>query len=133
MPMSKQKGQMYDWVTHMHSHLRGQCPHECDYCYTQHMRCARFYQGELKLNEKELKQNYGDGNIVFIEHMNDLFAEDVPEDFVRKILEHCGRYPRNQYVFQTKNPYRPFDMVANYDNYYYSRFEYDRHDHRNKL
>ena len=33
MGMVKSKGNMYDWVTHMHTHLGGECGHECSYCY----------------------------------------------------------------------------------------------------
>lgn len=111
--MTKQSGNMYPWVTNMHSHLRGQCPHECDYCYTQHMRCARFYQGELKLNEKELEVNYGEGKTIFIEHMNDLFADGII--YVDDILNHCLEYPNNKYVFQTKNPFNAFEYLDNDD------------------
>lgn len=117
MPWTKSTGNMYPWVDYCHSHLRGGCPHECDYCYTQHMRCKRFYEGPLTLKAEELKVNYGEENTIFVEHMNDLFAEKVPQKFVDDILDHCNRYPRNKYVFQTKNPYRPFEMLDQYDNY----------------
>jgi DNA repair photolyase len=105
---------MYPWIDFMHSHLRGQCPHECDYCYTQKMRCARFYQGPLTLKEKELKVKYGEGNTIFIEYMNDLFAEDVPGTYIDAILNHCAEYPKNNYVFQTKNPKRAWEMSEFY-------------------
>ena len=122
---------MYPWVTHMHGHLRGGCPHECDYCYTQHMRCKKFYQGPLTLKEDELKVNYGlpwedkngiehedgTGKTIFIEHMNDLFAHDVPYAFIAKVVDHCAEYPENEYVFQTKNPERAYIwMKEMYDN-----------------
>ena len=105
MPLNKTKGNMYPWITHTHSHLGGECPHKCTYCYVDSFRGrVPKYQGELRLVEKELLVNYGKGKTIFIEHCNDLFAEDVPEDFIFKILEHCYRYPDNTYVFQTKNP-----------------------------
>jgi DNA repair photolyase len=74
------------------------------------MRCKRFYQGPLTLKEKELEVKYGEGNTIFIEHMNDLFAEDVPITFIHRILSHCAEYPKNNYVFQTKNPRRVWEM-----------------------
>ena len=33
MGLKKTKGNMYPWVTHTHSHLGGECPHRCVYCY----------------------------------------------------------------------------------------------------
>jgi len=105
---------MYDWVTCTHTHHRGRCPHGCSYCFVQHMRCARFYQGPLILKESELKVNYyrfGKGQTIFVEHMTDLFANELPWENAEKVLEHCRQYPENTYVFQTKNPQR---MVCMY-------------------
>jgi len=106
MALNKQKGNMYPWVTHMHTHLGGECPHRCGYCYVQtnpygvHPR----YRGQIRLIEDELKVNYGSGKTIFIEHMSDLFAERVPSTFKNSILAHTRRFPHNEYVFQTKDP-----------------------------
>lgn len=107
MSLKRAAGNMYPWVTHVHSHLAGACPHQCAYCYVQAME-RRFksgrYAGPLRLDEAELKVNYGYGKTIFVEHMNDLFAANVPGEWVSQILTHCCRYPENIYVFQTKNP-----------------------------
>lgn len=111
MSLTKAKGNMYPWVTHTHTHLGGECPHKCIYCYVNGFRGrAKKYQGELRLIEDEFKVNYGTGKTIFIEHCNDLFAAAVPDDFIVRILEHCREWPSNTYVFQTKNPsrYRAF-------------------------
>lgn len=98
------------WVTHTHSHLGGECPHKCTYCYVDSFRRrVPKYQGKLRLIEKELEVNYGKGKTIFIEHCNDLFAEDVPDNYILQIIKHCLRYPENTYVFQTKNPARYAD------------------------
>lgn len=106
MPLKKSHGNMYDWVTHMHSHLGGECLHKCQYCYVQRNRfgVSPRYKGKIRLIEEELTVNYGSGKIIFIEHMNDLFAADIPHEWKKEILAHCYRYSDNQYVFQTKNP-----------------------------
>jgi DNA repair photolyase len=108
MSIVKSKGNMYDWVTHMHTHLAGECSHKCSYCYVQTgpAQMSGKYKGPFRLVEKELEVNYGAGKIIFIEHMNDLFAWAVPKDVVSKILAHACQYPDNDYVFQTKNPIR---------------------------
>lgn len=110
MPLNKTKGNMYPWVTHTHSHLGGECPHKCTYCYVDSFRQrVPKYQGELRLIEKELLVPYGKGKTIFIEHCNDLFAENVPDGTILMILNHANRYPENIYVFQTKNPKRYMD------------------------
>lgn len=110
MGMRKSKGNMYSWATHTHSHLGGECPHQCSYCYVENPRFGRpeKYKGELRLIEKEFDVNYGSGKTIFIENCNDMFADEVPESFILQIFQHCIEWPSNTYVFQTKNPGRYF-------------------------
>lgn len=115
---------MYQWVTHTHAHLGGECPHKCSYCYVDSFRQrVPKYQGKLRLMENELKVNYGrrsenypDGKTIFIENCNDLFAEEVPTKWIQQIIDHCHEFPDNMYVFQTKNPdgYRHFCFPERY-------------------
>jgi hypothetical protein len=70
------------------------------------------YSGQLRLIEDELSVNYGKGRTIFIEHCNDMWAEDVPDSWIDKILNHCNQYPDNTYVFQTKNPKRYIDWLS---------------------
>ncbi len=114
MSLKKSKGNMYPWVTHTHAHLGGECPHQCVYCYVDNPRFGRpqRYVGELRLIEKEFETNYGTGKTIFIEHCNDLFAADVPQVFINKIIIHCLNWPENTYVYQTKNPARYLTMDA---------------------
>ncbi len=110
MPLKESYGNMYDWVSHMHTHLGGECPHKCGYCYVGRNRWGRAdrYKGEPRLIEKELLVPYGEGKTIFIEHMNDMFAEGVENSWILSILQHCKQFPDNKYVFQTKNPERAF-------------------------
>jgi len=104
---------MYPWVTHMHSHLAGECPHKCGYCYVQRNRFGVHprWKGEIRLIEDELKVNYGSGKTIFIEHMGDLFAEGFDPHYIELILAHCNKYPENTYIFQTKDPERAHRMI----------------------
>lgn len=114
MGLNKQKGQMYEWVTHTHTHIGGRCPHRCEYCSIQTMQ-KRFpelpYSGDLFLKEKEFSVNYGTGKTIFVENCNDLFAAEVPDEWIERVIEHCKAYPYNGYVFQTKNPARIRDFL----------------------
>lgn len=109
MPLNKCKGNMYDWITHTHTHLAGRCPHECVYCSIQDLQ-KRFsdlpYSGPLRLKEKEFAVQYGTGKTIFVENCNDLFAKEVPLEWIDRVVAHCRKWPDNTYVFQTKNPAR---------------------------
>jgi DNA repair photolyase len=111
MPLTKSFGNMYDWVTHVHTHLGGECSHKCKYCYVKKSRFGvpPRYQGKPRLIEKELTVNYGTGKTIFIEHKNDLFADGIEQEWIDKILRHCSQYPDNRYIFQTKNPRRAWN------------------------
>jgi DNA repair photolyase len=113
MPLVKSKGNMYDWVTHMHTHLGGECSHKCSYCYVGKVPFGRpaKYTGPTRLIELELAVNYGVGKTIFIEHMNDLFAQGVRDEWIGKILTHCRIWPGNEYVFQTKNSERAAEFL----------------------
>ena len=114
MPLLKAKGNMYSWCSHVHNYLRGQCPHKCSYCYVQTGRqvVKDKYTGPIELDAAELKVNHNTKDFkanpktIFICHMTDLFAEEVPDNFIALILRHCNTYPGHTYVFQTKNPGR---------------------------
>lgn len=109
MALIKSKGNMYPWVTHCHSHLRGACYHACPYCYVQAIG-RRFggeaHLGEVRLDLDQLDIKYGSGQTIFIEHSNDLFAKPVKTGWIDLILGHCREYPDNTYVFQTRNTER---------------------------
>ena len=101
--MNKQKGNMYPWVTHTWNPIKGRCPHRCCYCY------MKKYWNKLKepyLDEKCLKDNLGSGNIIFVGSSIDMWANDIPDDWILKVLSHCRKYPNNTYLFQSKNPFR---------------------------
>ena len=108
MSLKVSRGNMYPWVTHTHAALGGQCPHECSYCYVTNPRFGRpkKYQGPLRLIESEMGVDFGHGRTIFIENCNDLFAREVPDGFIQRVMAHCIKYPDNIYVFQTKNPIR---------------------------
>ena len=108
MPLKKSTGNMYPWVTHTHSHLAGECPHKCSYCYVGRNRFGRpaRYTGPVRLVEEEFLVKYGAGKTIFVDHCGDLWAKDISVEFAPRVLEHCRQWPDNVYVFQTKNPAR---------------------------
>ncbi len=101
MSFRKSVGNMYPWVTHTWNVIKGKCPHDCSYCYMK-----RFPQGELRFDEKELKRNLGEGRFIFVGSSCDMFAENVPGEWIAEVLGICYQYPENKYLFQSKNPAR---------------------------
>lgn len=107
MPLNKQKGNMYGFVTHTWNTVKGKCPHDCSYCYMK-----RFPQGELHFDEKELKTDLGSGNTIFVGSSCDMWADDVPLDWQADTLKVCNIYDGNKYLFQTKNPDEFFQFLC---------------------
>ena len=101
MALNKQKGNMYGFITHTWNTIKGKCPHDCSYCYMK-----VFPQGELRFDEKEFKTDLGENNFIFVGSSCDMFAHEIPSDWIVKTLEHCNKYPKNTYLLQTKNPGR---------------------------
>ena len=99
MALNKQRGNMYGFVTHTWNVIKGKCPHDCSYCYMK-----RFPQSNLKLDSKEFKTNLGEGNCIYVGSSCDMFADEISSEWIIKVLEHCKKYPKNTYLFQTKNP-----------------------------
>lgn len=98
--VNKAKGNMYDWVTHTWSPMVG-CPHQCSYCYVRKFRelpSVPRMDGEFP--------PLGECRTIFVGHMCDMWAKGCAESDIRQVLKHCAGYPKNTYVFQTKNPAR---------------------------
>ena len=101
MGMNKQKGNMYPFVSHTWNPIRGQCPHDCVYCYMK-----GFPQAALHLAENEKRTELGMYNFIFVGSSTDMWAEDVPSEWIDKVLQKCRGRVLNTYLFQSKNPSR---------------------------
>lgn len=101
MGLNKQIGNMYPWVTHTWNVIKGKCPHDCSYCYMK-----RYPQPDLHFDERELTTNLGEGNIIFIGSSCDDWAVTIPLEWLDMIWQKCILYPKNLYLFQSKNPTR---------------------------
>ncbi len=87
--------------------IKGECPHDCVYCFVKRYYIKAEYgykQPELHLDERELKTDLGQGNYIFVGSSCDMWADDILEWWIDKVLGHCHSYPNNKYLFQTKNP-----------------------------
>ena len=101
--MNKKNGNMYAFVTHTSNPIKGLCPHKCDYCYM--LAIFRHYHGDktLRLDEYELKVNYGKNKFIFLGTSTDMFADAVPTEWILQVYDKCLQYPENKYLLQSKN------------------------------
>ena len=107
---------MYGFVTHTWNPIKGRCLHACNYCYMNRIwarmedpitkiRFPDNLGATLRLDHKEFGTDLGSGNFIFIGSSTDIFEENIPASWIRRILDHIKKYPKNTYLFQTKNPY----------------------------
>jgi DNA repair photolyase len=68
--------------------------------------------GKLNLprfDNKELKTDLGSGNYIFVGSSTDMFAENIPDDWIAGVLNYLNKFD-NKYLIQTKNPKRILDF-----------------------
>jgi DNA repair photolyase len=101
MPLNEATGNMYGFVTRTFNMVKGECPHGCRYCYMK--RWGR--QAPARLDLKERATDLGNGKFIFIGSSCDLFASDIPGEWIGMVLEKAAAHD-NQYLVQSKNPAR---------------------------
>lgn len=99
MGLNKQNGNMYEFVTHTWNTIKGSCSHNCSYCYMK--RWGKL--PEIRFDKKELKTDLGKDNFIFVGSSNDMFAKDIPLEWISATIDHCDSFD-NKYLFQSKNP-----------------------------
>ena len=102
MSLNRSKGNMYDFITHTWNAIKGKCYHDCSYCYMK--RWGKL--NPVRFDEKELKTDLGKGNFIFVGSSCDMFAENIPTNWIDRIMTACAQFDNNKYLFQTKNPER---------------------------
>lgn len=102
---------MYEFVNFTFNVIKGACYHDCSYCYMK--RWGKL--NPIRFDEKELKTDLGKGNFIFVGSSNDMFAKEVPDEWIREVKKHLDKFD-NKYLLQTKNPARYFDYGFS-DNY----------------
>jgi DNA repair photolyase len=98
MGLNKQKGNMYEFVTHTFNMIKGQCYHDCSYCYMKHWKNLR----EVRFDDKELRTDLGKGNFIFVGSSCDMFAQNINPEWIIQTINHCKGF-KNNYLFQSKD------------------------------
>ena len=119
MPLNKPSGNLYLWC-YSWNPVGGECFHKCCYCYVSGKIgpwIARMgndkYIGPPKLIEKEFKTKLvvPDGFVIFVQSCGDLFAQNIPDAWIKRVLNRIREFPSTTFLLQTKNPYRLLDFI----------------------
>lgn len=105
MALNKSNGNMYEFIDKTWNPIKGTCIHDCKYCYMKSIE----KQEHLKL-QRERFTNLDKNKFIFVEDRADLFAKDIPKEWILEILDHCDKY-NNIYLFQSKNPERIMEFI----------------------
>lgn len=105
-------GNMYKFVTHTWNPIKGVCYHQCRYCYMNVLRPKNYECAPVMVdNEFEIDLNVG--KVIFVGDGIDMFAENVPDEWILRVLEHCAGFNDQRagqkkivFLFQSKNPSR---------------------------
>lgn len=101
MGLNISKGDMYAFVSHTFNTVKGKCSHDCSYCFMKQYGEQR----AVRLDQKEFETDLGSDNFIFVGSSCDMFADDIPDNWIIETLEYCATF-KNKYLFQTKNPLR---------------------------
>lgn len=106
------KGNMYGFITHTWNPIKGCCYHQCSYCYMNNLLTPK-YQCPPVLVEYEFSKDLNEGTRIFVGSCIDMFAENVPDEWILRVLNHCAGFNDQRagqkkivYLFQSKNPSR---------------------------
>lgn len=102
---------MYSYIDRTYNPIKGACLYVCLYCFMIVMRLRFGQDPTLRLDEKELEVSLGSGNFIFVGSSTDEFAENIPSEWIIKVLDHLYEYPDNTYQLQSKNPARFLEFL----------------------
>ena len=113
---------MFHLVTRTWNPITG-CEHSCSYCWARRLaetklRNTKKYRDGFtpKFHPNELRKSFKPGGFVFVSDMGDMFGDWVPDEWVLKVLNVIRRYPRTDFLFLTKNPFRYVKLLERYGN-----------------
>ncbi len=115
MTLNESKGNMYEFITHTWNPIKGKCFHDCAYCY---MKILQPSQPPIHLVENELSGVFPPNTFIFIDSAADLFAKDVSDEWISRVLDFCvsatayqKENAKTHFLLQTKNPSRLLEYV----------------------
>lgn len=113
MNKTKKSGNMYDFIDYTYNPIKGLClGHKCVYCYATAFIQRYRQDPTLRLSDRELQSVLGRGRHIFVGSAVDMFASNIPPEWIERTLDHIAQYPHNEYLLQTKNPNRYHEFIS---------------------
>lgn len=110
--LNVRKGNMYEFIKYTWNPIKGKCLHDCSYCY---MRQINPNATQPRIAEFEFETSLGKGNSIFIGSSTDMFAENIPSEWIVRVLDFCHQRNEpekpNTFLLQSKNPKRFLEFV----------------------
>lgn len=101
-------GKMFPFITETWNPLAGgPCPGECSYCWATDLKNRHKwskYLGPWRIDEKVIDKTFKPGAFVFTQDMSDLWAPQVPESILYKVLQNMRYQPEVTFLNLTKYP-----------------------------
>ncbi len=113
---TKMRTRMFSVVTRTWNPITG-CTHLCVYCWAKQLaetklrEHPKYREGFVpRFHEYEMRMRFN-GGIVFVSDMGDMFCRGVPDEWIRRVLDHIRGFPETYFLLLTKNPARFHDFV----------------------
>lgn len=109
---------MFSFITRTWNPLAGQCQYRCIYCWAQGVKglTSKYnltkYKGKPRLHEKSFNIRFKPGDFVFISDMTELFAPNIPDEYIIRIFKVVENNPQAKFLVLTKNPERYVTLLA---------------------
>ena len=70
----------------------------------------------LRIIEDSFTTKFSEGERIFVGSSIDIFAEEIPAEWIRRVLDFCSKAPKTAFLFQTKNPgrFKHFKIEKNF-------------------
>lgn len=106
------------WTNETWNPITGCSKHSegCKNCYAEKMHkrltamgCKKYIHpfNKVVCHPEELKRDFGNKRkMIFVNSMSDIFHDDVPDDFIRKIFFYAAANPKHIFQFLTKRPFK---------------------------
>lgn len=112
LALNKRSGNMYEFVTHTWNPIKGICYHQCRYCYMRYLLNETFQRPPV-LVKGEFSRNLNEAKVLFVGSSIDMFAKDIPDKWIMRVLDHCAQFNENKsegehivFLLQSKDPAR---------------------------
>lgn len=105
---------MFPFINKTWNPLAGECSHQCTYCWARRFaERHKFskYQGQPRIDERQIGRRFKSGDFVFVQDMSDLFAEDVPREVILRVFEAIKESPDAKFLLLTKRPRRYLEFL----------------------